>query len=67
MRAKKLNVKERKEIFQTLVSVQDQGTMSTADAETHVSKLFKIDENQLKQIVEEGIDKDWLDESVAVA
>lgn len=64
MRAKRLTIKQRKEVFHALVTIQDQGLMTTADSLRHVSQLFKIDENQLQQIVDEGIDKDWLDEEI---
>lgn len=63
MRAKRLTIKERKEVFQALVTLQDQNLMSNAESITKIGRQFKIDENQVEQIVEEGIDKDWLDEA----
>ena len=39
--------------------------MSNGEAMEHVGKLFKIDVNQLQTIVDEGIEKDWLDEEFA--
>ena len=66
MRAKRLTIKERKEVFQALVVLQDQGLMSNADSIHHTAERFKIDDSQVEQIVEEGIDKDWLDEPVTV-
>lgn len=64
MRAKRLSIKQRKEIFVALVEVQDAGTMSNAESLQHISQQYAIDENQLRQIVDEGIEKDWLDEPV---
>ncbi len=62
MRAKRLTIQQRKEIFHTLVQTQDSGLMSSGEAMEHVAKLYKIDGNQLNTIVDEGIEKDWLDE-----
>jgi hypothetical protein len=67
MRAKRLTIKERKEIFHALVLLQDEGLGSTAETIQQTAKRFKIDDSQVEQIVEEGIDKDWLDEVVAAA
>jgi hypothetical protein len=67
MRAKRLTIKERKEIFHALVQLQDEGLSSTAETIEQTAKRFKIDDSQVEQIVEEGIDKDWLDEVVAAA
>jgi hypothetical protein len=65
----RLPVAKRKEVFQTLVDIQDQGELSVGDSITHVSELFGITEHQVRQIQEEGIDKQWppLDESVEAA
>lgn len=62
MRAKRLTIKERKEIFQALVLLQDEGLTSTAETIQQTARRFKIDDHQVEQIVEEGIEKDWLDE-----
>ena len=62
MRAKRLTIQQRKEIFHNLVQAQDSRLMSNAESMEHVAKLFRIDENQLRTIVDEGIEKDWLDE-----
>jgi hypothetical protein len=55
----RLTVAKRKEVFETLVAIQDQGTMSVGDSIQHVSELFAITEHQVRQIEEEGIDKEW--------
>ncbi|MFO0877218.1 MAG: hypothetical protein U0840_07565 [Gemmataceae bacterium] len=61
MRAKRLTLKERKEIFFSIVRLEDQGPRSHASARGQVAADYGIDENQVEQIVDEGIDKDWLD------
>ncbi len=66
MRSKRLTVGQKKEIFRSLVATQDQGVMSVPDSMKHVCQLFGITEHQLRQIQEEGINKEWppLDEEV---
>jgi len=64
MRARRLTIKQRKEIFLALVNLQDQGSMSHADSMQDIGRQYRIDDAQLSQIVDEGIDKDWLDEIV---
>src|SRR4051812_11057350 len=66
MRSKRLTVGQKKEIFRSLVETQDQGQMSVADSMKHVCQLFQITEHQLRQIQEEGINKEWppLDEEI---
>ena len=66
MRARRLTIKQRKEIFLALVSLQDQGAMSHADAMQDIGRQYRIDDAQLSQIIDEGIDKDWLDETVEI-
>jgi hypothetical protein len=66
MRAKRLTVQERKDIFHHLVSTQDAGTISVAESRHQVTKKFDITDSQLRQIEEEGLEKEWppLDEAV---
>jgi hypothetical protein len=59
MRSKRLTVGQKKEIFRSLVETQDLGEMSVADSMKHVCQLFGITEHQLRQIQEEGINKEW--------
>jgi hypothetical protein len=59
MRSKRLTVGQKKEIFRSLVETQDQGGMPVADSLKHVCQLFAITEHQLRQIQEEGINKEW--------
>ena len=66
MRAKRLTLQQRREIFHALVSTQDTGVMTVAQSREHVTKQFEITDAQLTQIVDEGIEKEWppLDEAV---
>jgi hypothetical protein len=59
MRAKRLTVQQRREIFHALVATQDTGLMSVPESREHVSRQFDITEAQLKQIEEEGLEKEW--------
>jgi hypothetical protein len=64
--SRRLTVQQRKEIFRALVTIQDEGIMSVGDSFRHVIKEFEITEAQLRQIQDEGIEKEWppLDEAV---
>ena len=66
MRAKRLTVQQRKEIFHSLVTAQDTGSMTVPQSMQHITKQFEITDAQLKQIQDEGIEKEWppLDEAV---
>ena len=66
MRAKRLTVQQRKEIFHSLVTAQDSGSMTVPQSVQHITKQFEITDAQLRQIQEEGIEKEWppLDEAV---
>ena len=66
MRAKRLTTHQRQEIFHALVATQDSGLMTVPQSLQHIQKQYDITEDQLKQIQEEGIDKEWppLDEAV---
>ena len=66
MRAKRLTIKQRKEIFLALVGLQDMGGVTNSEAMSDIEKQFRIDDAQLTQIIDEGIDKDWLDEPAPV-
>ena len=66
MRAKRLTIKQRKEIFLALVGLQDMGGVSNSESMSDIEKQFRIDDAQLSQIIDEGIDKDWLDEPAPV-
>lgn len=59
MPSKRLNVQQRREIFHTLVTTQDLGMMSVPQSRQHVTRQFEITEVQLREIEEEGLDKEW--------
>lgn len=59
MRAKRLTIQQRKEIFHSLVVTQDRGNMTVADSLKHVVDEYAISEEQLRQIQDEGIEKEW--------
>jgi hypothetical protein len=59
MRSKRLTVAQKKDIFRALVIRQDEGDLSVGDSVKQVCEAFKITEHQLRQIQEEGINKDW--------
>jgi len=59
MRAKRLTTQQRQEIFQALVRTQDLGLMTVSESVQHIAKQFEITEAQLRQIEDEGIDKEW--------
>jgi len=59
MRTKRLTLQQRKEIFSSLVAAQDTGTMTVPESKQYVIKQFKISDVQLRQIEEEGLDKNW--------
>lgn len=59
MRSKRLTLQQRREIFHALVATQDQATMSVPQSRQHVTKQFEITEAQLRQIEEEGLEKEW--------
>ncbi len=66
MSAKRLTIQQRREIFHTLVLTQDEGQMSVPESLQHVIKQYEITETQLRQIQDEGIEKEWppLDQAV---
>lgn len=59
MSAKRLTIQQRREIFHALVSTQDMGIMTVAQSRQHVTKQFDISDAQLRQIEEEGLEKEW--------
>lgn len=59
MRAKRLTTQQRQEIFHALVTTQDLGLMTVAESLQHIIKQFEITEAQIRQIQDEGIEKEW--------
>ena len=58
MAAKRLTIEQRKEIFHNLVATQD-AVNNVRKSYEMVTTQFDITENQLHQIEEEGLDKEW--------
>jgi hypothetical protein len=65
MRAKRLTLQQRREIFQDLVLTQDV-VPNVPQSRQIVTKRFEITEAQLRQIEEEGLEKEWPPLSEAV-
>ena len=59
MRSKRLTVQQKKEIFLALVAAQDTGLMTVAQSHEQVAQEFDITDAQLRQIIEEGLEKEW--------
>jgi len=59
MRAKRLTLQQRQEVFHTLVTTQDAGVMSVTESRQHVGKQFELTDAQVRQIEDEGIEKEW--------
>ena len=59
MASKLLTVQQRKDIFQQIVTTQDTNLMSVPDSYRHVAEQFEVTEAQVRQIAQEGIDKQW--------
>lgn len=59
MTSRRLTVQQRKEIFLELVTVQDTKMMSVGDSYRHVAERYAVSEDQVREIAEEGGDKEW--------
>lgn len=59
MVSKRLTVQQRREIFHALVTAQDSGLVTVPQSRQHVTRQYEISEDQLRQIEEEGLDKEW--------
>jgi hypothetical protein len=53
-----LSLAQRKEIFLALVKAQDRA-MTVSQSRDAIAQRFGIDERQLRQIEQEGIDDEW--------
>jgi hypothetical protein len=65
MRAKRLTLQQRREIFHDLVITQDL-VINVPRSRQIVTEKYDITEAQLRQIEEEGLDKEWPPLSEAV-
>jgi len=59
MATKRLTIQERREIFHALVTTQDTGLLTVPQSREQVSKHFEITDAQLRQIEDEGLEKEW--------
>ena len=65
MPAKRLTLQERKDIFRELVLTQDQGA-GVRQSYQMITERFEISDVQLRQIEDEGLEKEWPPLSEAV-
>jgi len=59
MAAKRLTIQERRAFFHALVSTQDMALMTVPQSREYVMKHFDITDGQLRQIEDEGMEKEW--------
>ena len=59
MSSKRLTLQQRREIFHALVDTQDLGIMNVPQSRQHIIKQFSITEQQVREIEEEGLEKEW--------
>jgi hypothetical protein len=65
LRGKRLTLQQKQEIFHVLVTTQDVVT-NVPKSRQLVTERFDITEKQLREIEDEGIDKEWPPLSEAV-
>jgi hypothetical protein len=65
MRAKRLSLQQRRDIFHALVTTQDV-VLNVPRSRQIVTERFDITETQLRQIEDEGLEKEWPPLSEAV-
>jgi hypothetical protein len=65
MRAKRLTLQQRRDIFHALVTTQDV-VLNVPRSRQIVTERFEITEAQLRQIEDEGLEKEWPPLSEAV-
>jgi hypothetical protein len=58
MPTKRLTLQQRRDIFRELVATQDQGQPVRKSYQV-VTERFEISDAQLRQIEEEGLEKEW--------
>jgi hypothetical protein len=58
MTTKRLSLQQRRDIFRDLVATQDLG-MPVRRSYQIVTEKFEISDAQLRQIEDEGLDKEW--------
>jgi hypothetical protein len=67
MASRRLSIQQRREIFQDLVATQDGMPMQVRQSYDIITEKYAISKAQLKQIENEGLEKQWppLEESAA--
>ena len=67
MASRRLTIQQRREIFQDLVQTQDSMPLQVKQSYDLVTERHEISKAQLKQIENEGLEKQWppLDEVIA--
>lgn len=58
MPAKRLSLQQRRDIFRDLVATQDSG-VAVRQSYQVITERFEITDAQLRQIEEEGLEKEW--------
>jgi hypothetical protein len=68
MASRRLSIQQRREIFQDLVMTQDSLPLQVRQSYDLVTEKFAISKAQLKQIENEGLEKQWppLEEELSV-
>ncbi len=59
MSTKRFTIQQRRDIFMELVKTQDLGVMTVPQSRQHIMKQFEVSDSQLRQIEEEGLEKEW--------
>ena len=59
MSTKRFTIQQRRDIFMELVKTQDLGVMTVPQSRQHIIKQFEVSDSQLRQIEEEGLEKEW--------
>jgi hypothetical protein len=67
MASRRLTIQQRREIFQDLVATQDTMPMQVRQSYEVITEKYAISKAQLKQIENEGLEKQWppLEEAAA--
>ncbi len=67
MPASRLTLRPRKDIFESLVTLQDTHRVSVAESKKQMMEKFELNPEQVESIIEEGLENEWLDEMLAKA
>ena len=59
MAGKRLTVQQRRDIFEDLVNTQDEMPLNVRKSYQIVTEKYSITEYQLRQIENEGLEKQW--------